>query len=263
MRPWCLYPVILGVLLPLAAFAAPKAVLNGPATVGLNQPAVYKTTGSVGKSFKWVVIPEDIEAAAIPIILDNGDGTTDRGLIVIPPRVTQFWVLFLAVEGDQLSIGRIAVNTGVVPPDPVKPDPVKPDPVTPIPPDPVKPDPVKPDPNKNQWATWAANTAKTSVTLPDADRVATAKKLGNAMLNACKLCKDGSVTDTKEARNILAKQTFDAMTAEERKAWLAWSTALNAEIKKTVDAGNLKTVQDFVNVWASVAEGLLGLGGGS
>jgi len=126
---------------------SPSAIIVGPDKVGVGQSAWLKTTGSLGKNFKWQVIPpeESISFTELPVYggMDRQPGpdeklnTTDDILTPIvhnwahfeSAKEGTFYFILVVTDGDRSSIAVHALVNGKVQPTPTP----GPDPPVPVP----------------------------------------------------------------------------------------------------------------------------------
>lgn len=183
--------------------AEPKAVLEGPAVVPAGTFGLYRCEGALGKTYQWLIFPEEAKAWFVPIIVDKGDGTAIRAGMLMPTKPVPIYLLFIATEGDRSAVAFLSINKDNVPQPQPQPDPG---------PGPPLPGPTPgPQPDLSNWAKWAKEFAVKLVEAPDAARKASAVKIADALVESCKAVE--GIEDDKQARQTMAQKTFDAVTA--------------------------------------------------
>lgn len=89
---------------------APKAVLTGPSTVSVGAMAVIKTDGSVGKNFRWLILPKEAEGWFLAVYVDVGPGQQQRAGILVPAATGTIYVNYIASQGDQADVTTLVIN---------------------------------------------------------------------------------------------------------------------------------------------------------
>ena len=224
----------------------PIALITGKDQLEVGKAAVYRSTGSAGKSYTWIAVPQKAEAWCYPGLYAKDFSSMDYapGMLVVPEEEGTITLLLLMVEGDKASVARKEIQVGhVTPPTPPNPPP-------------QPPEPPKPPTPSNTLTAWVVSDTAKLVT--SSDLKGQAAKLATAMLEACKTVEQSPSTFTmKTARELLAKLTFDSLPMAERSLWLKWSAALDTQVSALVTSGQIKTPADYpVKAWRPVAEGL-------
>jgi hypothetical protein len=134
MRAICLAAMWAALSAPLAVDppAAPKAALTGPPTVAVGSMAVIKTEGSVGKSFRWLVLPKESESWFLPVYVDGPGATKVQAGILVPAAQGTVYVTYIATSADASDVFTLTINPGAAPNPPPQPPPDGTNPYKPV-----------------------------------------------------------------------------------------------------------------------------------
>jgi hypothetical protein len=117
------------------AFAEPKAVIVGRTEAKTNESVWFKTTGSVGKTFKFKILPTDADSAFMVLPVYGGLDTNRNPIVQYwahfsSDKAGKYYIIFEAVEDNESDIAVLTLNYGAVTPPIPTPDPA---PVIPTP----------------------------------------------------------------------------------------------------------------------------------
>lgn len=227
--------------------ADPKAVIVGPSSSQPGDLVVLRTDGSVGRDFRWSVVPKEATTQFFafnqyaPEV--DADGKTVMRLSgsvgIFASRKPGTYTFILAVgQGDKVDVvSQVLQNGEVAPPNPNPPLPPNPDP-------------------KAGWAAWAKATAERLV--PPEGRRSASLSLGSAMESVCAAVDSGTLKTPREAREEIRRADHRAL-GERAQAWKAFSDALDGEMQKILAGGKLTELSQYREIWAGVASGLKGV----
>lgn len=250
----------------LAQADAPRAIINGPNTGVPGEILILDASPSEGEPthFTWKISPE-LKGRKQLDVKDNGRRV----------QVASFggqYVVMLSIsnaDGNDVLTWPIAIP-GAPPcpppePQPVTPTPVPepqpppqptppaPQPVTPTPPAP-QPDPVTPQPPPSPGRFGIAPRVRAAVLgVSSPTRAAEVARLRARLTELRSQGAAGSLT---------AQQFLDALVAELKSlpdSWQVVKTLAALGIRVLVAGGQLKTVQDFVDLAAEILDALAGL----
>lgn len=250
-----------------AQAAAPKAVINGPQTGTRGEILILDATQCEGEPthFTWRITPE-LKARKQLELKDGGrrvQVASYGGSYVVTLTVSN------ADGNDVVTWPLVIPGDAPCPspePQPVTPTPVDPIPVDPAPPRPPAPEPVIPTPPPAPQPVTPTPPAPSPGRFGIAARVRAAVLGVSSPTRAAEVAKlRARLTDLKAqgaAGSLNAQQFLDALVGELKllpDSWQVVKTLAALGIRVLVTGGQLKTVEDFIDLAAEILDALAGL----
>jgi len=157
-------------------------------------------------------------------------------------------------DGQQVHMLVHRLENGGSGPAPVPPgpSPPNPNPPGPSPPGPNPPEPTPPGP-ETAWRDWARQKATELVQSPQ--RAAEAKAAAKALRAVAADLRAGKFSSLRAAREALRTATRAAL-ADAVGRWSAFSDAVDWQMDRLAEKGQLATAEQYAGVWTAIAEGL-------
>lgn len=266
-------PLLLALLFTSAAqAAAPKAVINGPTNAVPGELIVLDASQSEGEPthYSWRISPEikgrkqigpldggrKLQMASFPgrylitLVCSNADGNDVLAWQVDVPGTPP------CPAPDPQPVTPQPIPVDPAPPRPPAPDPnPAPTPPAPVPPQPVPPTPpapTPPDPAPSRFGIRdRVRTAILGISSPT--RAAEVAQLRGKLQVLQQQAQAGQLTQ---------QQILDGMVAELKAlppSWALIKTLASLGIKFLINGGQLKTVEDWIDLVAEVIDSLTGL----
>ncbi len=265
--PFALLCLLLGLGCQAAQAAPPTAIINGPTTGVRGEILVLDATGCAGEPthFTWKISPElkgrkqlDVKDGGRRVQVASYGGSYVVSLTVSNADGNDVLTWPLTIPGD--------MPCPSPEPQPVTPTPVEPVPVEPAPPRPPAPEPVIPTP------TPAPQPVTPMPPAPSPGRFGIAARVRAAVLGVSSPTRAAEVARLRAtltelrtqagAGQVTQQQFLDTLVAELKAlpdTWQVVKTLAALGIRVLVTGGQLKTVEDFIDLAGEILDALNGL----